>query len=82
PAAVRLGIDGVQYAMVLVLAMGVGIFLPPVGIGFFASCSVMHASVEDTSKAVLPYMLALLIGILVLAYVPWFSLVLLNLFGR
>lgn len=82
PVAVRLGIDGVQYAMVLVLAMGVGIFVPPVGIGFFASCSVMHASVEDTSKAVLPYMLALLAGILVLAYVPWFSVVLLNLFGR
>lgn len=82
PAAVRLGIDGVQYAMVLVLAMGVGIFVPPVGIGFFASCSVMHASVEDTSKAVLPYMLALLIGILVVAYVPWFSVAVLNLFGR
>lgn len=82
PAATRLGIDGVQYAMVLVLAMGVGIFVPPVGIGFFASCSVMRASVEDTSKAVLPYMLALLVGILVLAYVPWFSTVLLNLIGR
>jgi tripartite ATP-independent transporter DctM subunit len=82
PAATRLGIDGVQYAMVVVLAMGVGIFVPPVGIGFFASCSVMRASVEDTSKAVLPYMLALLAGILVLAYVPWFSTVLLNLVGR
>lgn len=81
PVAARLGINGVHYAMVLVLAMGVGIFLPPVGIGFFASCSVMHASVEDTSKAILPYMLALLGGILLLAYVPWFSMALLNLFG-
>ena len=82
PVAVKLGIDGVHYAMVLVLAMGVGIFVPPMGIGFFVSCSIMHASVEDTSKAVLPYMLALLIGILMLAYVPWFSTVLLNLLGR
>ena len=82
PVAVRLGINGVHYAMVLVLAMGVGIFLPPVGIGFFASCSVMNASVESTSKAILPYMLALLIGILMLAYVPWFSLALLNLLSR
>jgi TRAP-type C4-dicarboxylate transport system permease large subunit len=68
--------------MVLVLAMGVGIFVPPMGIGFFVSCSIMHASVEDTSKAILPYMLALLTGILMLAYVPWFSTVLLNLLGR
>lgn len=76
PAAAQLGINGVHYAMVLVLAMGVGIFIPPSGIGFFVSCSVMHAKVEDTSKAVLPYMVALLVGILLLAYVPWFSMAL------
>jgi tripartite ATP-independent transporter DctM subunit len=82
PVAIRLGVDGVQYAMVLVLAMGVGIFIPPTGIGFFASCSVMRASVEDTSRAALPYMLALLAGIFVIAYVPWFSTVVLDLVGR
>lgn len=82
PVAVRLGINGVHYSTVLVLAMGVGIFLPPTGIGFFASCSVMHASIEDTSKAVLPYMLALVAGILMLAYVPWFSMALLNLLAH
>lgn len=75
PVAVKLGIHGVHYAMVLLLSMGVGIFVPPLGIGFFVSASVMHASVEETSKAVLPYMLALVAGILMLAYVPWFSLV-------
>jgi tripartite ATP-independent transporter DctM subunit len=82
PVATHLGIEGVHYAIVLLLAMGVGIFVPPLGIGFFVSCSVMHASVEDTSKAVVPYMLALLMGILLLAYVPWFSLALLNAIGR
>lgn len=82
PVAIHLGIDGVHYAMVLVLAMGVGIFVPPIGIGFFVSCSVMHASVEATSKAIVPYMLALVGGILMLAYVPWFSTAALDLFGR
>lgn len=82
PVAARLGINGVHYAMILVLAMGVGIFIPPTGIGFFASCSVMHASVEDTSKAALPYVLALLLGILMLAYVPWFSMALPDLLGH
>ena len=74
PVAVQMGIHGVHYAMVLLLSMGVGIFVPPLGIGFFVSASVMRASVEETSKAVLPYMLALVAGILMLAYVPWFSL--------
>ena len=41
-----------------------------------------RTDLEDTSKAILPYMAALLIGILMLAYVPWFSTVLLNLLGR
>jgi TRAP-type C4-dicarboxylate transport system permease large subunit len=78
PLAVQMGIHGVHYAMVLLLAMGVGIFVPPLGIGFFVSTSVMRASVEETSKAVLPYMLALIAGILMLAYVPWFSLAVLH----
>ena len=79
PIAMKMGIHGVHYAMVLLLAMGVGIFVPPLGIGFFVSSSVMHASVEETSRAVLPYMLALVAGILMLAYVPWFSLAVLHL---
>ena len=82
PVAISLGIGGVHYAMVLVLAMGVGIFVPPMGIGFFVSCSIMNASVEETSKAILPYTLALLFGILMLAYVPWFSTAPLHLLGR
>lgn len=82
PVATSLGIEGVHYAMVLVLAMGVGIFIPPMGIGFFVCCSIMNASVEDTAKAMLPYLLALMAGILMLAYVPWFSLALLHLTGR
>lgn len=82
PVAIHLGIDGVHFALMLVLAMGVGIFVPPIGIGFFVSSSVMQASVEATSKAIIPYMLILLGGILMLAYVPWFSTVALDLFGR
>jgi len=82
PIATQLGIDGVHYAMVLLLAMGVGIFTPPIGIGFHISCSVMRSTVEDTSKAIVPYLAMLLIGILVVAFVPWFSHVVLDLVGR
>ncbi|HEY4253242.1 MAG TPA: TRAP transporter large permease subunit [Roseomonas sp.] len=82
PIATQLGIDGVHYAMVLLLAMGVGIFTPPVGIGFHIACSVMRSSVEEASKAIMPYLAMLLIGILVVAFVPWFSHVVLDLVGR
>lgn len=82
PMATQLGIDGVHYAMVLLLSMGVGIFMPPLGIGFYVACSVMNTTIEETSRAILPYLAALLVGIAVVATVPWFSLVLLNVFGR
>ncbi|ACL62702.1 TRAP transporter large permease subunit [Methylobacterium nodulans] len=82
PMATQLGIDGVHYAMVLLLSMGVGIFMPPLGIGFYVACSVMGTSVEQTSKAILPYLLALLFGILAVSAVPFFSLALLHVFGR
>lgn len=82
PIATQLGIDGVHYAMVLLLAMGVGIFMPPIGIGFHISCSVMKSTVEDTSRAILPYLAMLLVGILVVAFVPWFSHVVLDMVGR
>lgn len=82
PMAVALGIDGVHYAMVLLLSMGVGIFMPPLGIGFYVACSVMNTTIEDTSKAILPYLGALLLGIVVIAAFPWFSLALLHAFER
>jgi tripartite ATP-independent transporter DctM subunit len=75
PIAIRLGIDGVHYCMVILLSMGVGIFIPPMGIGFFVACSVMKSTLEGTSKVILPYTLALLVGIVLVAFVPWFSLV-------
>lgn len=80
--ATQLGIDGVHYAMVLLLSMGVGIFMPPLGIGFYVACSVMGTSVEATSKAIVPYLLVLLFGILLVSAVPFLSLALLHVFGR
>ena len=40
PIATGLGIDAVQYGIVLILAMGVGAFMPPVGIGFYVASTV------------------------------------------
>ena len=81
PIASQLGIGGVHYAIVLLLAMGVGIFMPPIGIGFYISCSVMNSSVEATARAIVPYLMVLLIGIIVLAFVPWFTYVVPQMLG-
>ena len=74
PVAKAAGINEVHYAIVVVLAMGVGLFSPPVGIGFFAASAIGKANPEQVVKPMIPYMIALLIGLLIVAYVPWISL--------
>lgn len=73
PIAAQLGIDGIHYAMVMLLAMGIGIFIPPIGICFYISCAVAEANVEATAKTMLPYLAVLIAGVLAVAFVPWFT---------
>jgi tripartite ATP-independent transporter DctM subunit len=74
PIATQYGIDIIHYSMIMILAMGVGIFIPPIGIGFYVSCSVSESRLEATSRAMLPYFGVLIAGVLVVAFVPWFTL--------
>jgi TRAP-type C4-dicarboxylate transport system permease large subunit len=74
PIAVQLGINGVQYATVLILAMGVGAFMPPVGIGFYVACAVAEARVEVAARTMVPYLVVLVLAIALIAFVPWITL--------
>ena len=82
PIATQLGIDSIHYAMVILLAMGVGIFIPPIGICFYISCAVSEADVEATAKTMLPYLAVLIAGVLAVAFVPWFTHVIPHLLGE
>lgn len=73
PIAKSLGIHEVQYAMVVILAMGIGLFAPPVGVGYYAACSVSRVNPAEGFKAIWGYMVALLVGLAVVAMVPWLS---------
>jgi tripartite ATP-independent transporter DctM subunit len=75
PIAGQYGIDIIHYSMIMILAMGVGIFIPPIGIGFYISCSVSESRLEATSAAMVPYFIVLIIGVLVVAFVPSITLV-------
>jgi len=73
PIATDFGVNPVQYAMVLIIAMGIGSFAPPAGVGFYVACATGHETVEKSLKHFWPYLIAVFIGLLVLAAVPWFS---------
>jgi len=81
PIAGKLGLSGIHYALVLIIAMGVGGFMPLAGIGFYVCCAVMRADIEASARAMVPYLVAILIGLLVVAFVPWLTLVLPHHFG-
>jgi tripartite ATP-independent transporter DctM subunit len=74
PIAKQLGIHEVHYAMVVVLSMGLGLFAPPVGVGYYAACAIGNVSPDAGIKPILAYLLALFIGIVIVACVPWISI--------
>jgi tripartite ATP-independent transporter DctM subunit len=81
PIAGKLGISGLHYALVLIIAMGVGGFMPLAGVGFYVCCAIMQCDIEKASRAMLPYLVVVLIGLAVVAFVPWFALALPHYFG-
>lgn len=74
PAARALGIHDVHYAMVVILAMGIGLFAPPFGVGFYAACAIGKVAPDEAMGRVWPYLLAVLGALLVVAFVPWLSI--------
>ena len=81
PIAGKLGLSELHYALVLIIAMGIGGFMPFAGVGFYVCCAVMRCNIETASRAMLPYLIMLIAGLLVVAFVPWFTLFLPHYFG-
>ncbi len=77
PIARGLGINDIHYSMVIVTAMNIGLMAPPIGIGFYIACKIANVPAEQVMRRIWPYLAALLIGLLVIAAVPWFSTALL-----
>jgi TRAP-type C4-dicarboxylate transport system permease large subunit len=73
PIARQLGVNEVHYAVVAILAMGLGLFAPPFGLCYYAACIVGQASPEAAMKRIWIYLFALLIGLVAIALIPWIS---------
>ena len=74
PIARMLGIHEVHYAMVVVLSMGLGLFAPPLGVGYYAACAIGRVNPDVGIRPIVGYMVALLIGTVVVAAIPWISI--------
>jgi tripartite ATP-independent transporter DctM subunit len=74
PMASQVGVHPLHYGIILVLAMGFGTFMPPIGVGFYISCAVCETRLESAGRAMIPYLIVLWVGLLIVALVPWFTL--------
>ncbi|HXW31419.1 MAG TPA: TRAP transporter large permease subunit [Xanthobacteraceae bacterium] len=78
PIAKQVGVHEVHYAMVVILSMGIGLFAPPFGVGYYAACAISRIHPDEGIRPMLGYILALLIGTIIIAAVPWISIGLLG----
>jgi C4-dicarboxylate transporter DctM subunit len=76
PISRSLGIDPVHYGIVIIAAMGIAFFLPPVGVGLSIAAGIARVDIDDVSRTYVPYLIALLIGLALIAALPWVTLVL------
>ena len=82
PPATQLGIDPIHYAIVLLIAMALGAFAPPIGAGFYMASVVAGAKVDEAMRPTLFYLFIVLVALVVIAFVPGISLALPHSFHR
>jgi tripartite ATP-independent transporter DctM subunit len=74
PIAKQAGVHEVHYAMVVIFAMGIGLFAPPFGVGYYGACAISKVNPDEGLRYIGGYMLALLIGLVAVAALPWISI--------
>ena len=81
PVVKQMNIDLIHYSIVVTAATGIGLFLPPIGVGLFIASAIAGVTIDKVSREMMPYVLMLMIGLLVVIMFPWITLVLPRLFG-
>ena len=79
--ALQLGINPLQYGIILVESFGIGSILPPIGIALYVSCAICGARVERATKPLLWYLAVMFVGLMLVATIPWITTVLPALFN-
>ena len=74
PIARSFGINEVHYSIVVILGMGIGLFAPPFGLGYYTACAIANVETTAGLKPIAGYLVALIVGLFVVAAVPWLSI--------
>jgi C4-dicarboxylate transporter DctM subunit len=78
PILQKLGISGIHFGILMTINMELAFLMPPIGMHLFVMSAVCKEPLNEVIKGVLPFFLLLLIGMFVITYIPWISLVFLK----
>jgi tripartite ATP-independent transporter DctM subunit len=73
PIARLAGVNEIHYAIVVILSMGVGLFSPPFGVGYYSACAISKINPDAGIRPIVGYMSALVAGLILIAAIPWIS---------
>lgn len=76
PVVLQLGIDPVHFGLIMILNLSIGTLTPPVGTVLLLVCNLSRVSIPAFMRDGWPFLLAILVALLLVTYVPWFSLAL------
>jgi TRAP-type C4-dicarboxylate transport system permease large subunit len=76
PLAVSLGVDPLHFAIIMIVNLNIGLATPPLGVCLFVAAPIAKVSLEDVSKAILPFLLVEITVLLLLTYMPSLTLLL------
>jgi tripartite ATP-independent transporter DctM subunit len=70
PAAVSFGVPELHYALIAVMSMGIGLFAPPFGVGFYTACAIAKVDPSNAMRSVWVYLCVLIAGVAVISFFP------------
>ncbi|MBU8879891.1 TRAP transporter large permease [Bacillus sp. FJAT-29790] len=82
PVLEQLGVNPIHFGMLLIVGAEIGMMTPPLGVNLFVASGITGLSIEKVAKAILPFVGILIVGLIIMLFVPWISLVIPNLFAK
>ena len=74
PVVTRVGIDPIQFGIIMMLNLGIGLLSPPVGSVLFVGCSIGGTTIEDQTKSMVPFYITMVVTLIALTYIPGITL--------
>ena len=76
PIMLQLGVDPVHFGIVMIVALAIGFVTPPLGANLFMAAQVGKVSFDRIARKIFPWVIAMIVALLIIAFVPWLTLAL------